>query len=102
MTLLTERDTRFRVSTDQARELVQGFGTPLYVIDEAHFRNRVRTYLNAFRAAYPRSELSFASKANSTLAVMRIAHQEGCSVDVASEGEFRAALAAGVSASACY
>ncbi|HWA83070.1 MAG TPA: diaminopimelate decarboxylase, partial [Fimbriimonadaceae bacterium] len=102
MTSAPVRDHRFRLSPAQARDLVKQFGTPLYVVDEAHFRGRIREYLGAFRAAYPCSELSFASKANSTLALIAIAYQEGCSIDVASEGELRAALAAGVPASACY
>ncbi|HVT10888.1 MAG TPA: diaminopimelate decarboxylase [Fimbriimonadaceae bacterium] len=102
MTSTPPSDNRFRVSAAQARDLVRQFGTPLYVVDEAHFRGRIREYLGAFRAAYPRSELSFATKANSTLALIAIAHREGCSIDVASEGELRAALAAGVPASACY
>ena len=102
MTASTSRDSRFRVSASQAQSLVGQFGTPLYVVDESHFRNRIRSYLGAFRTVYPRSELSFASKANSTLALMAIAAQEGCCIDVASEGELRAALAAGVAASSCF
>jgi len=98
----SRRDTRFRVSADQARALVAAYGTPLYVIDEAHLRERIRTYRDAFAAAYPRCETHYASKANSTLVVLAIAAQEGCSIDVASEGEFRAALAAGVPASRCH
>lgn len=97
----TPPDTRFRLSEDLARELAEQFGTPLYVIDEGHLRRRIREYRNAFRLARPHSELSFASKANSTLAVIAIAHHEGCRIDVASEGELRAALAAGVPASDC-
>src|ERR1041384_5672847 len=93
MTAPTARDSRFRVSSGQAGELARQFGTPLYVVDEGHFRARIREYLGAFRAANPRSELSFASKANSTLALITIAYREGCSIDVASEGELRAALA---------
>src|SRR4051812_23863361 len=102
MTVSAARDTRFRVSEDQARRLVAEFGTPLYVLDEGHLRGRIRAYVDAFRSASPNSELSFASKANSTLAVLRIAHEEGCSIDVASEGELRAALAARIPPSACY
>lgn len=102
MSVPSSHDHRFRVSQDQARRLADEFGTPLYVVDEAHFRARIREYLSGFRRAYERSELSFAGKANSTLALLSIAHQEGCCIDVASEGELRAALAAGVPASACY
>src|ERR1044072_3098924 len=96
------RDHRFSVSEDQARRLADEFGTPLYVVAETHFRSRIREYSSAFRQAYDHSELSFAGKANSTLALLKIAHKEGCCIDVASEGELRAALSAGVPADACY
>jgi diaminopimelate decarboxylase len=96
------KDTRFRLTAGQAEELVERFGTPLYVIDEAHLRQTIRRYLKAFRSAYSDSQIYFASKANSTLAVLKIAYDEGCGIDVASEGELRAAMAAGVPASACH
>lgn len=95
-------DPRFRISPTQAREIADRFGTPLYVIGEAHFRARIRRYRAAFEATWPKAEIAYASKANSTLAVLAIAHQEGCVIDVASEGELRAALAAGVPASRCH
>jgi diaminopimelate decarboxylase len=62
----------------------------------------MRRYLAAFRACYESVELNYASKANSTLAVLAIAASEGLMIDVASEGELRAALAAGVPAERCH
>ncbi len=91
-------DSRLTLSDEIVRDLAASFGTPLYVIDEAHLRERVRRYKAAFEAAYPKCELTFASKANSTLAVLAIVASEGCLIDAASEGELRAALAAGVPA----
>ncbi len=102
MTAAPVSDTRFRLSAAVAQELATRFDTPLYVIDEAHLRARIREYIGAFRAVAPKCELSFASKANSTLAVLAIAYQEGCVIDAASEGELRAALAAGVPANRCH
>ncbi|MBC8063485.1 MAG: diaminopimelate decarboxylase, partial [Chlorobia bacterium] len=102
MTAAPLQDTRFRLSEPQARELAETYGTPLYVVDEAHFRQRIQTYYEGFRAASPLGQLSFATKANSTAALIKIAYQEGCSIDVASEGELRVALMAGVPASACH
>jgi len=95
-------DPRMRVSEARALELAAKYGTPLYVIDEAHFRAKIRRYQAAFKAAYPVTELAFASKANNTLAILKIAHQEGCRIDVASEGELRAALKAGIPAADCH
>ena len=96
------QDERFRLSEPVARELARTFGTPLYVLDEGHFRARIRRYAAAVRASYPRTEVAFASKANGTLAVLAIAAAEGCLIDVASEGELRGALAAGVPAARCH
>jgi diaminopimelate decarboxylase len=92
-------ESRLVLSDDQVRDLAADFGTPLYVIDEKHLRERVRRYRSAFSAAYEKTELTYASKANSTLAVLAIVAAEGCLIDAASEGELRAALAAGVPAS---
>lgn len=95
-------EERFELSADQARTLAATFGTRLYVLDEASMRARARRYRAAFAAHWPQTQVTFASKANSTLAVLRIMQQEGCLIDVASEGELRAALAAGVPANRCH
>lgn len=71
-------------------------------MSESGLRSRIKRWKSAFDSAWPGAEITFASKANSTLAVLAIAHQEGCLIDVASEGELRAALAAGVPASRCH
>ncbi len=97
MQLTPTADTRLCLAPERIAALATEFGTPLYVLDEAHLRARVRRQV----AAWPWGEVSFASKANSTLAVLQVAHQEGCAIDVASEGELRAALAAGVPAERC-
>ncbi|CAN5594949.1 diaminopimelate decarboxylase [soil metagenome] len=95
-------DDRFRLTEALAHELAEKFGTPLYVVDEKSLRNRIREYQEGFRAAYPKGEITFASKANSALALLKIAHSEGCDIDVASEGELRAAMRAGIPASDCH
>lgn len=95
-------DSRFRLTEDQAVALAKQYETPLYVIDERTFRSKIRNYKRAFESQYPKSKLSYASKANSTLAVLRIAYEEGLTIDIASEGEFRAALLAGVKPEDCH
>lgn len=102
MATVPRQDTRFRLSEKQALDLVETYGTPLYVVDETGFRDKIREYIAAFSGAYSDSQLTFASKANSTLALQAIAAQEGCLIDVASEGELRAALLAGVPAARCH
>lgn len=102
MTTSLISDLPFELSATVAQDLAGAYGTPLYVIDEAHLRARIRRYRNAFAACYPQTELTFASKANSTLAVLKIAASEGCMIDAASEGELRAAIEAGVPAGRCH
>ena len=75
-------------------ELARDFGTPLYVMDEAAVRQRCRDYLRAFRSRYPRSEVSFASKAFLCTGFCKIVEQEGLNLDVASGGELYTALRA--------
>ncbi len=101
MRAAAREDTRFRLESGQARALAEKFGTPLYVLDETHFRAQIQRYRNAAENAEPGARIAFASKANSTLALLAIAHSERCLIDVASEGELRAALAAGVNAPDC-
>ena len=99
---MNHTDSRFKLTDVQARELCEQFGTPLYVLEERTIRDRFRQYHNALDRVYGRTELSYASKANSTLAVLKIASQEGATIDVASEGELRAAMKAGIPATKCH
>lgn len=88
-------DGRFRLDATDAREIAARRGTPLHVIDEATFRARLVAAREAWRRVEPRGSLSYASKANPLPALTRIASLEGYCVDVASEGELRAALYGG-------
>lgn len=89
-------DPTLLLTGEQVRELGKQFGTPLYVVDETIFRKRIRSYRKALEKTWPNSRLAYASKANSHVALLRIAFQEDCLIDAASEGEIEAALRAGV------
>ncbi|MFF0445257.1 diaminopimelate decarboxylase [Streptomyces sp. NPDC004609] len=73
-------------------ELGRRFGTPLFVYDEEHLRRRCREAVAAFGA----DSVAYASKAFLCTAMARLAHEEGLLLDVASGGELRVALRAGV------
>jgi diaminopimelate decarboxylase len=77
-----------------AIELAAQYGTPLYVMDEAHIRSTMRAMKKAFRDLHPTAEIIYASKAFTCLAIARIAAQEGLMIDVASAGELFTALRA--------
>lgn len=77
-----------------AVSLAAEFGTPLYVMDEAHIREKARALKRAFQALHPATDIIFASKAFTCLAMARIVDQEGLMIDVASAGELFTALKA--------
>jgi diaminopimelate decarboxylase len=69
------------------------FGTPLFVYDEAHLRNRCREAVEAFPDG-----VAYATKAFLCVAMARLVHEEGMDLDVATGGEMHVALTAGVPA----
>lgn len=84
-------------------DLVQKFGSPLYILDETSLRTACRQYRQAFDRYYPAEALVlYASKAWNCLAVCAIAHSEGLGVDVVSGGELYTALTAGVKSEKLY
>ena len=100
-TRVNDRD-RLEVGGCDVPELVQQFGSPLYILDEATLRSACRQYRDSF-AVYPgTSQVIYASKAWSCLAVCAIVHQEGLGLDVVSGGELLTALEAGVSPDKIY
>ena len=76
------------------RDIAGGYGTPAYVLDEQDFRQRCRSFRDAFTGA----EVFYAGKAFLCKAVARIIAEEGLSLDVCTGGELAAALAAGMPA----
>jgi diaminopimelate decarboxylase len=78
---------------DVARE----FGTPVFVYDEVHLRNRCREAIAAFGA----DRVVYATKAFLCSAMAKLAHEEGMLLDVATGGELYVALHAGVPAGRC-
>jgi len=77
-------------------DLVNEFGTPLYVMDEGLIRENCQLYKNAMDKYYNGNGLVlYASKALCTMAICRIAQQEGLGLDVVSGGELYTAIKAG-------
>ncbi|MEM1367318.1 MAG: diaminopimelate decarboxylase [Cyanobacteria bacterium P01_H01_bin.15] len=76
-------------------ELVARYGSPLYLLDEQTLRTACQQYRTAFVDNYPgSSQVIFASKAWSCLAVCAIIAREGLGFDVVSSGELLTALTA--------
>ncbi len=83
--------------------LVEQFGSPLYILDEETLRTACRQYRESFQRYYKgESQVLYASKAWSCLAVCALVASEGLGIDVASGGELYTALSAGVSPDKIY
>ncbi len=76
--------------------LVKEFGSPLFIFDEAHVRNRARSYASAFNAGQIQTDVYYASKAFLSTKVAKWLVEEGLGIDVCTEGELAVALRAGV------
>jgi len=95
---LNDRD-RLEIGGCDVAELVERYGSPLYILDELTLRTACRHYREALAKHYPGEALAvFASKAWSCQAVAAIVASEGLGTDVVSGCELQTSLAAGVSA----
>ena len=74
-------------------DLVEEYGTPLYVLDESTLRSRCRQFAGAFSARYSNAQAVYASKAYINPALARIFSEEGLGLDVVSGGELAVAIA---------
>ena len=76
------------------RELAEEHGTPLYVFDEADFRETARAFRREFGARWPDVSVLYAAKAWLSLPLAAIVAEEGLGMDVVSGGELAVARAA--------
>ncbi|MEY5153231.1 MAG: diaminopimelate decarboxylase [Actinomycetota bacterium] len=77
--------------------LAAQFGTPLFIYDEQHIRNRCREASESFGAG----NVVYATKAFLCTEMAKLVHEEGLMLDVATGGELFVALSAGVPANRC-
>jgi len=75
-------------------ELAETYGTPLNVYDVDLIRKRCRTFVNTFKQLGVNANVSYASKAFSSIAILQIIKEEGLGLDVVSDGELFTALQA--------
>lgn len=84
-------------------DLVKQFGSPLYIVDELTLRTACQQYRLSFQKFYPGpSQILYASKAWSCMAISALVANEGLGLDVVSGGELYTALQAGVDPETIY
>jgi diaminopimelate decarboxylase len=97
LTAQTTPDDHLQIGGCDVTNLVQQFGSPLYILDETSVQQACRQYRQAFLTHYPGESLVlYASKAWNCLAIAALVAQEGLGIDVVSGGELYTALAAGM------
>jgi diaminopimelate decarboxylase len=75
-------------------QVVDEYGSPVFILDERHFRSSARSYVQAYAGA----DVYYAAKAFLTTRIARWATDEGLRIDVCTVGEMEVALRAGVPA----
>lgn len=93
---LTIRNNHLWIGQHDTVNLARTYGTPLYVTDEDRITGNYEQYHKALTAAYPRTRILYAAKANGNLAILRLLSRLGAGADVFSSGELQLALSAGM------
>lgn len=91
-TARVNKDGHLEIGGVSTVTLAREYGTPLYVVDEALFRDNCRRYLKAFG---PDNRVVYAGKALLCTAVCRVVEEEELYLDVVSGGELYTAMHAG-------
>jgi diaminopimelate decarboxylase len=96
--VLTIRDGRLFVEDLSATELVERFGSPIFVFSETQLRDNVRRIRSAFERGWRDGPVDIlpAFKANPMLATRRILSEEGAGADIYSPEELEGVLRTGV------
>ena len=103
LTAITNQRDHLEIGGCDVVELVKEYGSPLYILDEVSLRTACQQYRDALKQHYQgTSQVLYASKAWSCLAVCAIVGSEGLGIDVVSAGEILTALRAGVASSLIY
>lgn len=76
-------------------DLAKTYGTPLYVFSQSIIEERCQELRRDFVDKYENVRVAYASKAFSTMAMLKIIEKQGFSLEVLSDGELHTALQAG-------
>jgi diaminopimelate decarboxylase len=78
------------------KEMLEEFGSPLFVLSEKTIRATYKEAFRAFSNRYPKVQFAWSYKTNYINAVCNIYHQEGAWAEVVSGFEYQKALSNGV------
>ncbi len=78
------------------KDLVDKWGSPLFVISEKQIRSNQRNALRIFKSRYPKVQFAWSYKTNYLKAVCAVFHSEGSWAEVVSEFEYQKARRLGI------
>lgn len=81
----------------EIKQLVQQWGSPLFVVSEKKIRTNFRNALRVFKSRYPKVKFAWSYKTNYLKAVCAVFHSEGALAEVVSEFEYKKARRLGIS-----
>lgn len=84
----------FKIGGFTAKELIEKFGSPLYVYDENTIRSRFKQLKESI-SIIKNTKILYACKANSNVEIIKVLKEEGSGIDVVAPGEIYSALLAG-------
>jgi diaminopimelate decarboxylase len=82
--------------------LREEFGTPLYIIDEENFKEKVQIFIDNFKSDKFETRVIYASKAFTNLYMVNLVAELGLYLDVVSGGELYTALKGGMASEKIY
>ena len=85
----------FEIGGIDFKNLVEKYGTPLYLIDVTTIQNQCREYIGSFGNDMFETEIIYASKAFNCIAMCQLVNSEGLSIDVSTGGELFIVLKSG-------
>jgi diaminopimelate decarboxylase len=92
----TEYEPMTHIDGVSVNDLINKFGSPLFVISEKTIRNTIKKAKKAFSTRYPKVQFAWSYKTNYLNAVCNIFHQEGSWAEVVSGFEYDKAINLGV------
>jgi diaminopimelate decarboxylase len=94
--LRTEYAPLTHIDGVSVKEMINEYGSPLFVISESTIRSTYKKAKKAFSTRYPKVQFAWSYKTNYISAVCNVFHQEGSWAEVVSGFEYEKALRNGV------
>ncbi|MCW2920972.1 MAG: diaminopimelate decarboxylase [Thermoleophilia bacterium] len=89
-------DGELRLGGVPVTELARAYGTPVIAYDGAHLEATARAWIDAFASHPAGATVAYATKAFSSVGMLRLLGDLGLGADVSSLGELQVALRAGI------